>query len=113
MLSGYTYCIQYKAGKQHANADRRSRLPLSEAPEAIPRPPEIVFLMDHLATVHVSAAQIRSHTDWDPTLSKVKQFVMQGWPSLLVVTQELHLYNLHQQELSVEDECHLLSEARS
>ena len=21
MLSGYTYCIQYKAGKQHTNAD--------------------------------------------------------------------------------------------
>ena len=104
-LSGYTYRVVYKAGREHTNADRLSRLPLSEAPEEVPQPPETVFLMDHLATVPVSAAQIRTHTERDPTMSKVRQLVMQGWPSPLVATRELHPYNQYQQELSVEDGC--------
>ena len=104
-LSGYTYSIRYRAGREHANADSLSRLPLAEAPADVPQPAETVFLMDLLATVPVSAAQIRSHTDRDPTLSKVRQFVMQGWPRSRVATQELHPYSQHQLELSVEDGC--------
>ena len=104
-LSGYTYRVVYKAGREHTDADGLSRLPLSEAPEKVPQPPETVFLMDHLATVPVSAAQIRTHTERDATLSKVRQLVMQGWPSPLVATRELHPYNQYQQELSVEDGC--------
>ena len=61
--------------------------------------------MNHLATVPVLTAQIQSHTDQDPTLSKVRQFVMQGWPGSRVATQELDPYNQHQLEVSVEDGC--------
>ncbi len=91
-LSGYTYHIRYRAGREHANADGLSWLPLPEAPAVVPQPAETVLLMEHLASSPVSAAQIRSQTGRDPTLSKVRQFVTQGWPTTLVASPELQPY---------------------
>ena len=104
-LSGYSYTIRYKAGKEHANADALSRLPLAEAPTEVPRPLETVFLMEHLAAFPVSAANIRSQTDRDPTLAKVRQFVTCGWPTLPVTSPEMQPFNQRREELSVEDGC--------
>ena len=104
-LSGYSYTIRYKAGKEHANADALSRLPLAEAPTEVPRPPETVFLMEHLAAFPVSAANIRSQIDRDPTLAKVRQFVTCGWPTLPVTSPEMQPFNQRREELSVEDGC--------
>ena len=53
-LSADTYTIQYKAGKDHTNADGLSRLPLEDAPTEVPKPSEAIFLMDHLAALPVS-----------------------------------------------------------
>ena len=47
-----TYTIQYKAGKDHTNADGLSRLPLEDAPTEMPKPAETILLMDHLAQLH-------------------------------------------------------------
>ena len=80
-LSAYTYTIQYKAGRDHANADGLSRLPLGDAPTEVPKPAETILLMDHLAASPVSARHIRLQTDHDPTLSKVRKFVQHGWPA--------------------------------
>ena len=38
-------------------------------------------LMDHLSTTTISIAHIQKWTNPDPTLSKVKAFVLQGFPS--------------------------------
>ena len=78
-LSAYTYTIQYKAGKDHANADGLSRLPLEDAPTEVPKPAETILLMGHLAASPVSATHIRQQTHHDPTLSKVRSFVQHGW----------------------------------
>ena len=48
-LSAYTYTIQYKAGKDHANADVLSRLPLEDAPTEVLKLAETNLLMSHLA----------------------------------------------------------------
>ena len=104
-LSGYSYTIRYKAGKEHANADALSRLLLAEAPTEVPRPAETVFLMEHLAASPVLAANIRSQTDRDPTLSKVRQFMTCGWPTLPVTFPEMQPFNQRREELSVEDGC--------
>ena len=53
-LSGYTYHIRYRAGREHANADGLSRLPLPEAPAVVPQPAETVLLMEHLPSSPVS-----------------------------------------------------------
>ena len=61
------------------NADALSRL--TAHPEIVPRPPETIALLEHLANVPLAASQIKSMTDCDPTLAKVKQFTQTGWPT--------------------------------
>ena len=104
-LSAYTYTIQYKAGKDHANADGLSRLPLEDAPPEVPRPAETILLMDHLAASPVSASHIRQQTDNDPTLSKVRSFVQHGWPDVLPDTSDMQPYHHRRLDLSIEDGC--------
>ena len=64
-LSAYTYSIQYKAGRDHANADGLSQLPLEDSPGKVPCPPEMVLFMDHLAAPPVSASHIRQQTNYE------------------------------------------------
>ena len=54
----------------HANADILSRLPLPQAPERVPVPPETIHLMDAVNSSPVTAAHIKQWTMKDPILSK-------------------------------------------
>ena len=103
-LSAYTYSIQYKAERDHANADDLSRQPLEDSPAEVPCPPEMVLLMDHLAASPVAASHIWQQTNNDPTLSKVR-FVQKDWPAQLPETKELQPFNDRRHGLSVEDSC--------
>ena len=80
-LGGYDYTIQYKEGKNMANADALSRLPLKTPDTQVPKPPELVHLVEHLNTTPLSWKQIRIWTDHDPTLTRVKKLVQDGWPA--------------------------------
>ena len=102
-LSAYTYSIKYRKGKDMCNADALSRLPLTDHPESIPKPPETIALLEHLASVPLAASQIKSMTDRDPTLAKVKQFVQTGWPTT-VSDEQLQPYWSKRNEISVEDD---------
>ena len=79
MLGGYDYTIAYKPGVQHANADLFSRLPLPDIPTKVPVPPERILLMETHSSIPVTATQISQWTSQDTTLSKVKNFVLNGW----------------------------------
>ncbi len=83
-LSAYQYRIVYRAGKENANADALSRLPLPDTPASTPLPPETVFLLERLNDSPVSAKQIKIWTERDKVLSKVKRFVLQGWPPIVM-----------------------------
>ena len=74
--SAYTYTLSYNSGEEHANADAMSRPPLRDPLPEVPDPPEMVLLMEHLASTPVSAQQIKMLTDRDPVLSKVKKFIL-------------------------------------
>ena len=105
-LSAYTYTIQFKSGKENANADAMSRLPLPDAVPEVPVPPELVLLMEHLTTTPVSAQQIKKLTDRDPVLSEVKKFVLHGWPMHSEPLSEgLLPFTWRKSELSVQDGC--------
>eukprot|EP00731_Ephydatia_muelleri_P017266 Em0010g364a len=92
--SAYCYQIEFKPGSQQGNADALSRLPLDEAPKDVPVPGDTICLMEALDSCGpVTAAVIKSWTDKDPVLSRVR--------------------NLRQLELSVEGDCLLWGVSRS
>ncbi|XP_029551127.1 uncharacterized protein K02A2.6-like [Salmo trutta] len=103
-LSAYQYTIVYRAGKDNANADALSRLPLPEMPATTVVPPETIFLMERLSNSPVNANQIKQWTDRDPILSQVKRFLMQGWPPV-IEDDGLGPYAKRKTELSVQDGC--------
>ena len=78
LLGGYHYRIEYKPGQQNANADAFSRLPLPTTQQEVPTSPDVIHMMEHIDTT-VSFSQIRTQTGHDPTLSRLKKFVMNGW----------------------------------
>ena len=80
-LSSYHYSIKYRKGSHMCNADALSRLPLPDCPTNVPMPPETIALLEQLASVPLTAAQIRKMTDRDPVLAKVKQYTRKGWPA--------------------------------
>ena len=104
-LSAYTYTIQYKAGKEHANEDGLSRLPLEDVPIEVPKPTETILLMGHLAASSVSATHIRQQTHLGSTLSKVRSSVQHGWPDEFPDSSDTLPYHHRRQDLSIEDGC--------
>ena len=56
-----------------------SRLPLKTAPRDIPVPRDTVILLETLQESPVTAKLIRTWTNRDPTLLKVRDLVKRGW----------------------------------
>ena len=104
-LGAYDYRIRYRQGKSNANADALSRLPLPMADREVPQPAEVIHLMEHLSTTPLSSSQIKLWTDSDPTIAKVRQWVLEGWPDSTETSEELQPYVRRKLELSVEGGC--------
>ena len=105
LLGGYHYRIEYKPGQQNEYADTFSRLPLSTIPQEVPIPPEIIHMMEHIDTTPVSVSQICTQTAHDPTLSRVTQFVMNGWAASHNLPLEFQPFVERKSELSILDNC--------
>ena len=105
LLGGYHYRIEYKSGQQNANADAFSRLPLSTTPLEIPTPPEVIHMMELIDTTPVSVSQIRTQTAHDPTLSRVKELVMNGWTATHTLPPEFQPFVTRELELSIQNDC--------
>ena len=69
-LSAYQYTITYRRGEKVANSDVLSRLPLSETPETISLPNDLVFLLQTLQSSPISAEQIKHWTDRGSSVSQ-------------------------------------------
>ncbi len=61
-------------------------------------------LMDHLSTTTISGAHIKKWTNRDPTLSKVKAFVLQVFPSDKLEVEFTH-FQSRARELRVINGC--------
>ena len=102
-LSSYEYSLVFRNTSPHANADALSRLPLPEEPASVAVEPELVLLAEHLAVSPVTANDIREWTRCDKQLSRVLQFVQQGWPTN--GDPELEPYSARRLELSTFEGC--------
>ena len=103
-LSAYQYSIKYRKGDLMGNADGLSRLPLPDSPDHVPSPPENITLMEQLANMPMSASQLRTMTNRNPILAKVKQFTLHRWPSTLPSNlSDLQPHWKRRDKLSLED----------
>ena len=107
ILGAYQYKIQFRAGKDNANADMLSRLPLQECPSRETLPGETVLLMETLQVSPVNFEHIRKWTEADGVLSKVKELLITGWMSD-DGDEDLQPYRKRKGELSLQDGCILL-----
>ena len=104
-LAAYEYKIQYRKETENANADALSRLPLTEDVK-VPTISSAVAVLAHLQTTRVKVDNIRQWTSRDPVCSKVKRYILQGWPAHLTKEEEnLKPYYHRRDELSVEEGC--------
>ena len=103
-LSAYNYSISHRPGKDHVNADVLSHLPLPVAPANVPESGDTSLLFEVLQVDPLSPQLIKRWTDYDPVLSKVRNFVWHGWSSD-VEGEEFQPYVHRQAELCVEIGC--------
>ena len=85
------------------NVNVFSRLPLPVQPKEVPMPEELVLLLESLEISTVTVNQIKHWTDHDPVLTKVCQFVCNGWPRS--VSSELYPFQSRRLELIIQDNC--------
>jgi len=86
-----------------SHCDALSRIPLSDVPQNVPTTPDTVFLVEKLNTSPTSADQIKVWTEKDPVLSRVKRFILHGWPDN--TEPEFQPYRVRKLELSVDSGC--------
>ena len=103
-LSAYNFSIRHKAGRDLGNADALSRLPQAETTDKDCQPGDLVQLLNHLSATTTNASSIRRWTDTDPTLSQVRNFILQGWPTTQL-DEKFQPYCRRKTELSVLEGC--------
>ena len=116
LLSGYDYDIQFRTSKQNANVDCLSRLPSGRDTRDMRNRETDDFTVlftkeatelnkSQINSLPISAKEIGKATNNDKILSKVKHFVLYGWPDRNNLGPELIPYFNKRDELSVESNC--------
>ena len=103
-LAACQYSILYKAGKSLNNADALSRLPQPDMFFHDSLAGDVIRVMDHLSTIAISCPHNQRWTSKDPTLSQVRQFVLQGFPATKL-DEQFNPYQSRAWGLSVIDGC--------
>ena len=85
ILSAYSYTIEFRPTKQHANADGLSRLPLGNRHEASLDCIAIDdFIIGQIQALPVTTDQVKTATRQDRALSQVCRYTLHGWPDKIV-----------------------------
>ncbi|XP_077967758.1 uncharacterized protein LOC120345656 [Styela clava] len=105
LLDGYQYELVYVPGKNQANSDALSRLPLPVKPDYIPPCGDVVNLLEAVDSTLVKVDAIQSWTRRDPVLSAVMHHTQMGWPKSSDIDPELQIYRSKETELGVHENC--------
>ena len=81
-LSQFDFDFQYIQGKDNVNGDYLSRFPLKDT-STIHEPYELIFVIKSLNKLPINCHDIKKHTDEDKSLSKLKSYILNGFPSNL------------------------------
>ena len=79
-LAGFDYSIEYKNTTQHGNTDGLSRLPLKKVCDKETVDPVEIFQLSQIQVLPVSADMICQATQRDPLLTRMMEYIKQGWP---------------------------------
>ncbi len=110
-LQAYNYSFEYRPGKSIDHADALSRLPLPTVQAEPPVPGDTVMLLETLEKFPVTAREIGMWTEKDRTLSRVKKYLLYGWPDkadfkkLDEDVAHIQPYFSRRDELSLQGEC--------
>ena len=106
ILSAYSYTIEFRPTKQHANADGLSRLPLGNRHEASLDCIAIdAFMIGQIQALSVTTEQVKTATRQDRVLSQVYRYTLNGWPDKLKIAEEFKPFAQQKQELTIEGNC--------
>lgn len=104
-LSIFDYTIRYVPGKDIANADCLSRLPLNDAPNKADQKEAVLSSINSISEEHLinlNLSMIRSESANDPILSAVNNFMSNGWPSR-VADKTVKLYWAMKDALNIDN----------
>ena len=102
LLSAYDYDIQYRSSLNNANADLLSRLPYGHPSSSDPE--EHFVCASVVDEMPITADEIADATSKDPTLAKVLEYTLSGWPRGNG-DPTLQPYFTRKDELSLDDGC--------
>lgn len=77
-LSGLNYTIQYRSSKENKNCDSLSRLPLNDDDNKSIKDTTEIVQINWLDSLPISSYDIKKHTQRDPVLANVYQYVLSG-----------------------------------
>ena len=102
LLAAYQYDIEFRSTTAHGNAVALSRLPLLDDTTRKVSETRLCNLRT-IESLPVTSDEIRKATQRDPALSKVKSYLLKGWPER--IPQVLKPYQSKIAELTIEDGC--------
>jgi hypothetical protein len=105
LLENYSYTLTYRQGGLIGNADCLSRLPVTSDNDQVSQmSQEAVLSLSTMNITPVTSDRIALWTTKDPILSKVLDFVKNGWPETNS-SSEMMAYWRRKDELTVESNC--------
>ena len=102
-LSQYNYNFVYSQGQYNVHSDCLSRLPLPDTVEET-EPYEIVCALNEVDSDFVSCHDVKLHTDCDPDLVTLKQYIRTGFPER-ISNANLTKFKAYVPELTITKGC--------
>ncbi|XP_031328049.1 uncharacterized protein K02A2.6-like [Photinus pyralis] len=109
-LSNYDYKLIHKPGKDISHADALSRLPADAAETEYASYERMgeVFMLENMPETPLNAERVAELTGRDPVMSRIRDFIQNGWPHNLedgLEEEQVRPFKARRDELSTYKNC--------